>query len=201
MRIKRITIPTIGVDLKDLSDGINIIFGENADYIAALAGAVTAHGWCCLPDRDVVPITLEIEDEGKQLTVSGVPGSTSKSILRVDKVDCFNLLRMGKSHVFSNDGHAPSEIMLSDNENSKYNYEQLLEQTRLTTMRGDVRPIFLMNFFERLDESEDFSYFVQMLSAFHRQLFIAIRCPDEQKEFYRSKLRLETFEEPKLLCT
>ena len=201
MKIRRITIPDFGIDLKDLSNGVNIILGEKADHITALVGAVTAHGCCCLPYRDIVPITLEIEDEGKQLTVSGVSGRTSKGVLRVDEVDCFNLIQMGKSHVFSNDGHAPSELMLSDNENSKYNYEQLLKQTRLTTVHGDVRPIFVMNFFERLDESEDFSYFVQMLSAFHRQLFIAIRCSGEQKEFYRSKLRLERFKEPKLLFT
>ncbi len=189
LKIKRITIPELGVDITELSDGVNFIIGENADYIAALAAAITAHGWCCLPNRDVLPITLEVEDDGERFSVSGIPGRTSRSILRVDHTDCFNLIRMGKSHVFRNDGHAPSELVLSDNENSKYNFEKLLYHTTLSTSHGDRRPIFIINFFERLDESEDFSYYIKTLSVFERQMFIAISCPSECKEFYRSKFK------------
>lgn len=62
------------------------------------------------------------------------------------------------------------------------NFRCFLDAVRSETEKGDRRPIFIFNFFDRLDEAVDITPFLDELATLGRQVFVAVgsNYPDEK---------------------
>lgn len=54
------------------------------------------------------------------------------------------------------------------------NFKRFIEIAREETEKGDTRPIYVFNFFERLDEATDIAPFVDLLASLGRQVFVCV---------------------------
>ena len=54
------------------------------------------------------------------------------------------------------------------------NFKRFIEIAREETEKGDVRPIYVFNFFERLDEATDIAPFIDLLGSLGRQVFVGV---------------------------
>ena len=54
------------------------------------------------------------------------------------------------------------------------NFNRFIEIVKEETAKGDARPIYIFNFFERLDESTDITPFIDALASLGRQVFVGI---------------------------
>ena len=54
------------------------------------------------------------------------------------------------------------------------NFKKFIALARKETVKGDTRPIYVFNFFERLDEATDILPFIDLLASLGRQVFIGI---------------------------
>ena len=50
----------------------------------------------------------------------------------------------------------------------------LLKSQEKKQKKGDTRPIYVFNFFERLDEATDIASFVDLLVSLDRQVFVGV---------------------------
>ena len=65
------------------------------------------------------------------------------------------------------------------------NFKRFIEIVREETLKGDYRPIYVFNYFERLDEATDISPFIDLLVHLGREVFIDVgSCPVERFEKY-----------------
>ena len=78
-----------------------------------------------------------------------------------------------------------NENNLSECDYNIANFKRFIEIAREETEKGDTRPIYVFNFFERLDEATDIAPFVDLLASLGRQVFIGIgNYPIERFEKY-----------------
>ena len=54
------------------------------------------------------------------------------------------------------------------------NFKKFIALARKETVKGDTRPIYVFNFFERLDEATDIAPFIDLLASLGRQVFIGV---------------------------
>ena len=54
------------------------------------------------------------------------------------------------------------------------NFNLFIEIVKEETAKGDTRPIYIFNFFERLDEATDITPFIDALAALGRQVFVGV---------------------------
>ena len=81
--------------------------------------------------------------------------------------------------------YVANENNLSECDYNIANFKRFIEIAREETEKGDTRPIYVFNFFERLDEATDIAPFVDLLASLGRQVFIGIgNYPIERFEKY-----------------
>ena len=81
--------------------------------------------------------------------------------------------------------YVANENYLSECDYNIENFKKFIEIARKETEKGDTRPIYVFNFFERLDEATDIAPFVDLLASLGRQVFIGIgNYPIERFEKY-----------------
>ena len=86
--------------------------------------------------------------------------------------------------------YVANENNLSECDYNIANFKRFIEVAREETVKGDTRPIYVFNFFERLDEATDIEPFIDLLASLGRQVFIGIgNYPIERFEKYR-KVRI-----------
>ena len=81
--------------------------------------------------------------------------------------------------------YVANENNLSECDYNIENFKRFIEIARERTLKGDTRPIYVFNFFERLDEATDIAPFVDLLAYLGRQVFIGVgNYPIERFEKY-----------------
>ena len=81
--------------------------------------------------------------------------------------------------------YVANENYLSECDYNIENFKKFIEIARKETEKGDTRPIYVFNFFERLDEATDIEPFIDLLASLGRQVFIGIgNYPIERFEKY-----------------
>ena len=81
--------------------------------------------------------------------------------------------------------YVANENYLSECDYNIENFKKFIEIARKETEKGDTRPIYVFNFFERLDEATDIEPFIDLLASLDRQVFIGIgNYPIERFEKY-----------------
>jgi hypothetical protein len=83
--------------------------------------------------------------------------------------------------------YVANENYLSESDYNIENFKRFIEIAREETEKGDVRPIYVFNFFERLDEATDISPFIDLLASLGRQVFVGVSntYPFERLEYDR----------------
>ena len=70
--------------------------------------------------------------------------------------------------------YTANENNLSECDYNIENFNRFIEIVKEETAKGDTRPIYIFNFFERLDEATDITTFTDALAAIGRQVFVGI---------------------------
>ena len=90
-----------------------------------------------------------------------IPGFNDKDW---DKRNCYNF----HHKYLKNDNY------LGESSFNIENFKKFIALVREETVKGDTRPIYVFNFFERLDEATDISSFIDPLASLGRQVFIGV---------------------------
>ena len=70
--------------------------------------------------------------------------------------------------------YVANENYLSECDYNIENFKRFIEIAREETEKGDVRPIYVFNFFERLDAATDIAPFIDLLGSLGRQVFVGV---------------------------
>lgn len=70
------------------------------------------------------------------------------------------------------------------------NFNRFIEFARTETQNGDTRPIYIFNFFERLDEASDITQFIDALASLGRQVFVGVSNTYPLERFENNKVQL-----------
>ena len=70
--------------------------------------------------------------------------------------------------------YVANENYLSECDYNIANFKRFIEIARAETEKGDTRPIYVFNFFERLDEATDTAPFIDLLASLGRQVFVGV---------------------------
>lgn len=185
-------------------------FDDDKPVCVFAAPAVFLHMMRCLLDgeSDDTPIDetkertfvsrVNLELDGEELELCGVLCDDQSFFVAVKDGEHFSAertqtivakLRSMKrdernSYSFLNK-YVANENNLSECDYNIANFKRFIEIARKETEKGDTRPIYVFNFFERLDEATDIAPFVDLLASFGRQVFIGIgNYPIERFEKY-----------------
>jgi hypothetical protein len=83
-----------------------------------------------------------------------------------------------------------NENNLSECDYNIANFNRFIEIIKEETVKGDTRPIYIFNFFERLDEATDITPFIDALASLGRQVFVGISNNYPLKRFENDKVQL-----------
>ena len=78
------------------------------------------------------------------------------------------------THIFDNRSKSGSFDTLGESDETLRRFQRFLKETQRRSLLGDMRPVFLFNFLERLDKAVDLKTIFNMLNATDRQVFIAV---------------------------
>ena len=70
--------------------------------------------------------------------------------------------------------HLCDDSTLSESDRNIENFKKFIEVVKEATKKGDTRPIYVSNLFERLDEATDIEPFIDSLVSLKRQVFIEV---------------------------
>ena len=70
------------------------------------------------------------------------------------------------------------------------NFNRFIEIVKEETESGDARPIYIFNFFERLDEETDITPFIEALASLERPVFVGISNNYPLERFENGKVQL-----------
>jgi hypothetical protein len=70
--------------------------------------------------------------------------------------------------------YVENENNLSECDYNIENFKRFIEIVKEETAKGDTRPIYVFNFFERLDEATDIAPFIDLLASLGRQVFVGV---------------------------
>ena len=85
--------------------------------------------------------------------------------------------------------YVENEKHLSECDYNIANFNSFIEIADEETEKGDARPIYVFNFFERLDEATDITPFINKLSSLGRQVFVGISNNYQLDRFDNDKVR------------
>ena len=86
--------------------------------------------------------------------------------------------------------YVANENNLSECDYNIANFKHFIEIVKEETAKGDTRPIYIFNFFERLDEATDITPFIEALASLGRQVFVGISNNYPLKRFENDKVQL-----------
>lgn len=86
--------------------------------------------------------------------------------------------------------YVENENNLSECDYNIENFNRFIEIVKEETAQCDTRPIFIFNFFERLDEETDITTFIDALAAIGRQVFVGISNNYPLERFESDKVQL-----------
>ena len=185
-------------------------FDDDKPVCVFAAPAVFLHMMRCLLDgeSDDTPIDetkertfvsrVNLELDGEEIELCGVLRDDQSFFVAVKDGEHFSAertqtivakLRSMKrddrnSYNFFNK-YVANENYLSECDYNIENFKKFIEIAKKETEKGDTRPIYVFNFFERLDEATDISPFIDSLASLGRQVFIGVGSyPIERFEKY-----------------
>ena len=174
-------------------------FDDDKPVCVLAAPAVFLHMMRCLLDgeSDDTPIDetkertfvsrVNLELDGEEIELCGVLCDDQSFFVAVKDGEHFSAeqtqtvvakLRSMKrdernSYSFLNK-YVANENNLSECDYNIANFKRFIEIAREETEKGDTRPIYVFNFFERLDEATDIEPFIDLLASLGRQVFIGV---------------------------
>lgn len=86
--------------------------------------------------------------------------------------------------------YVTNENNLSERDYNIANFKRFIEIVKEETAKGDARPIYIFNFFERLDESTDITPFIDALASLGRQVVVGISNNYPFERFESDKVQL-----------
>lgn len=86
--------------------------------------------------------------------------------------------------------YVANENNLSECDYNIANFNRFIEIVKEETAKGVTRPIYVFNFFERLDEATDITPFIDALAAIGRQVFVGISNNYPLERFESDKVQL-----------
>ena len=86
--------------------------------------------------------------------------------------------------------YVANENNLSECDYNIENFNRFIEIVKEETAKGDTRPIYIFNFFERLDDATDITPFVESLATIERQVFVGISNNYPLERFESDKVQL-----------
>ena len=185
-------------------------FDDDKPVCVFAAPAVFLHMMRCLLDgeSDDTPIDetkertfvsrVNFELDGEEIELCGVQCDDQSFFVAVKDGERFSAVRTqtvvaklrsmkrdeSNSYSFLNK-YIANETYLSECDYNIENFQRFIEIAREETVKGDARPIYVFNFFERLDEVTDIEPFIDLLASLGRQVFIGIgNYPIERFEKY-----------------
>ena len=185
-------------------------FDDDKPVCVFAAPAVFLHMMRCLLDgeSDDTPIDetkertfvsrVNFELDGEEIELCGVLCDDQSFFVAVKDGERFSAVRTqtvvaklrsmkrdeSNSYSFLNK-YIANETYLSECDYNIENFQRFIEIAREETVKGDARPIYVFNFFERLDEVTDIEPFIDLLASLGRQVFIGIgNYPIERFEKY-----------------
>ena len=185
-------------------------FDDDQPVCIFAAPAVFLHMMRCLLDgeSDDTPIDetkertfvsrVNFELDGEEIELCGVLCDDQSFFVAVKDGERFSAVRTqtvvaklrsmkrdeSNSYSFLNK-YIANETYLSECDYNIENFQRFIEIAREETVKGDARPIYVFNFFERLDEATDIEPFIDLLASLSRQVFIGIgNYPIERFEKY-----------------
>ena len=174
-------------------------FDDDKPVCVFAAPAVFLHMMCCLLDgeSDDTPIDetkertfvsrVNFEFNGEDIELCGVLCDDQSFFVAIKDGEHFSAdrtleviakLRSVKrdalnSYNFLNK-YVTNENNLSECDYNIANFKRFIEIAREETVKGDARPIYVFNFFERLDEATDIAPFIDSLASLGRQVFVGV---------------------------
>ena len=174
-------------------------FDDDKPVCVLAAPAVFLHMMRCLLDgeSDDTPIDetkertfvsrVNLELDGEEIELCGVLCDDQSFFVAVKDGERFSADRTqtvvaklrsmkrdeSNSYNFFNK-YVANENNLSECDYNIANFMRFIEIVREETVKGDSRPIYVFNFFERLDEAIDIAPFINLLASLGRQVFIGV---------------------------
>lgn len=126
-----------------------------------------------LDGEDVELCGVLCEDQRFFLAVKDDGGFSARKTRRI-----VEKLRCGRSNVYNSylasHEYGKANRNHTGREQAIENFKSFIEVVRAETEKGDVRPVFVSDFFERLDEATDVTPFLDLLHSLGRQVFISV---------------------------
>ena len=96
----------------------------------------------------------------------------------MDTTECVSKLRNlssdAKNHYCLEHKYVSNDNCLSEGDYRIENFKKFLEIAKEETAKGDNRPIYIFNFFDRIDEAVDVMPFLDELASLGRQVFVSV---------------------------
>lgn len=70
------------------------------------------------------------------------------------------------------------------------NFKRFIEIVKEETVKGDARPLYVFNFFERLDDATDITPFIDALADLGKQVFVGVSSTYPIERFESDKVQL-----------
>ena len=86
--------------------------------------------------------------------------------------------------------YVANENNLSECDYNIANFNRFIEIVKEETAKGDTRPTYIFNFFERLDETTNITPFIDALASLGRQVFVGISNNYPIERFESDKVQL-----------
>ena len=86
--------------------------------------------------------------------------------------------------------YVENENNISECDYNIENFNRFIEIAKAETQNGDTRPVYIFNFFERLDEATDIEPFIDALASLGRQVFVGISNKYPLERFESDKVQL-----------
>ena len=104
--------------------------------------------------------------------------NTENGFSEMDTKECISKLRRlssdAKNHFCLENKYVSNDNCLGESDYRIANFKNFLEIVKEETAKGDIRPIYIFNLFERIDEAVDVTPFLDELASFGRQVFISV---------------------------
>ena len=86
--------------------------------------------------------------------------------------------------------YVANENNLSECDYNIANFKRFIEIVKEETAKGDPRPIYIYNFFERLDDATDITPFIDALADLGKQVFVGVSNTYPLKRFESDKVQV-----------
>ena len=86
--------------------------------------------------------------------------------------------------------YVANENNLSECDYNIENFKRFIEIVKEETAKGDTRPIYIFNFFERLDDATDITPFIDALADLGKQVFVGVSNTYPLERFESDKVQL-----------